>query len=220
MGARRDDEAAVGGNFVRCVRSAWRHRMPADEGTVNGTVRSTGSARLRVWVAAPQLIVLAVVAVGAAVAEYGWSLLALLAISTALSLAIASLAWGLLLRLRQPPGIVLGALVGLLVGIAAAGLSFAAAAADKHVGPRFGGSLLGDLFGAGIQAGMKQGNELYRTGTAIDVATIPHRAVVGVAGAFFVVMVMGAVILGAIALPILTGLAGGIAAALAERHAY
>ena len=37
----------------------------------------------------------------------------------------------------------------------------------------------------------------------------PHRAVVGVAGAFFVMMVMGAVIFGAIALPILTGLGGG-----------
>jgi hypothetical protein len=96
----------------------------------------------------------------------------------------------------------------------------AAAAADKHVGPHFGGSLLGGLIGAGIQAGMKVGSQAYSTGTAIDVATTPHRAVVGVAGAFFVMMVMGAVIFGAIALPILTGLGGGIAAALAERRLY
>jgi hypothetical protein len=187
---------------------------------VSGRVRSTGSARLRVAVAAPQLIVLAIVAIGAALAGFGWSLVALLAVATALSIVVAALAWSLLLRLRRPPGVVLGALVGLMVGFAAAGLSFAAAAADKHVGPRYGGSLIGELVGAGVQAGFKAGSQGYSTGTAIDVATTVHHGVIGVAGAFIVMMVMGAVVFGAIALPILTGLGGGIAAALAERHLY
>jgi hypothetical protein len=187
---------------------------------MGGQEQAGGVARLGVAVTAPQFLVVALVMIGAATAGHGWSLVLLLGIATVGSAIVAWLAWSLLLRVRRPPGVLLGALVGLLVGCAAAALSFAAAAADKHIGPRFGGSLLGEMAGGAFQAGMEQGAQLApRTGMPVlDVAGAPARAVTSIAGGFLALMMMAAVFLGAIALPIVTGLVGGIAAALAERR--
>ena len=68
----------------------------------------------------------------------------LLTMSTALSMVVAALAWRCCCDTAAALGVCSVRWSGSCVGCAAAGLSFAAAAADKHVGPHFGGSLLGD----------------------------------------------------------------------------
>jgi hypothetical protein len=181
--------------------------------------KETGAAGLAKAVAAPQWIVVAFLAVAAAMAGYGWSLVALLTVTVA-SMLLAAGVWRLYVHWRPHPGIATSMLLGLVLGAAAAALSFGAVSADREISPHFGGSLLQDAGGKAIGAGVKAGADALKTGTAIDIVTIPHRAVAGLAGGLLVVGVLAAVFLGAVSLPIVTGLFGGLAAAMQARRAW
>jgi len=172
-----------------------------------------------VW---PQVLVLVVVVVAAILAGQGWSLVLLLALAFVLSLAVASLIWKQFLRWRSRPNYLLGAMVGLIAGIAAAALSYGAVAADLQIGPHFGGSLITAAIKPVIEQSFKAGVNSARAkdNPAVNVATIPLQAMFGFGFAIFAAGAMVAFIFGAIALPIISGLVAGITATRRARRRY
>jgi len=170
------------------------------------TMVDPGGARFALAVTWPQFVVLVVIGCLAAIVGYGWTLFAIFLVVIALTMLIANMAWQALLRMR-PPGAGKGGLVGVLVGAMASALSVAAAYTDIHIGRSFGGSLVNDLLFAGFTAGRQ--------------STPPNPGFDNVAqfmgGMVFVVLTAIAIFV-ALAIPLLTGLIGGMAAGLRARH--
>jgi hypothetical protein len=167
---------------------------------------SVGGARFALAVTWPQFLVLATIACLAAMVGYGWTLFALFLVAIALSMLIANMAWQLLLRMERP-GSGKGALLGVLVGGLCSALSIAAAYTDVHIGRSFGGSLVQDLLFSGYTAGRR--------------STPPNPGLDSLAqfagGMVFIIIAAIAIIV-VLAIPLLTGLIGGMAAGLRARR--
>jgi hypothetical protein len=169
------------------------------------------STAIAYWVIGPQILGLAIVLGIALASGVGWSLAILLGLAILASWKLSQVGWAALLKRQNPPSYLFGALVGLGLGLSAAGATYLALIADRYAGPFIGGSLAGEIIGQSTQAGFDEGANAAKTGSPVmDALTAPNRVIVGLAGGLAGALAAIALMLLAVAIPVPAGLVGGL----------
>jgi len=177
-----------------------------------------GGAKLALSVVWPQFLAILLVVFIAVFVGFGWALVGFLTAAMLLAMGAAHLLWRWLLRMQRP-NILIGALIGLLAGTLAALLSVGAAYLELVLGKHLGGSMTGAFVAWSGATGWEM---FYGTTSAnpaaVNVVIAPARMMFGLLGGVLAIMLAVGVVVTALAIPIISGLIGGMFAGARARR--